>query len=140
MPDNEQRNFPDETIRRFLLGNLNRAERSLFEQSLFADDVLEERVRLTELELADDYASGRLSHPEQITFRERFLLTTDRQTKLQVSKAIHTNFATSAALMHGDGVFQRIMNAFDFRRHVWKYAFATLILVLLLATALLVKK
>lgn len=140
MIENNQQQFSDEAVRRFLLGSLNTTEQSLFEHSLFVDETLEERVRLTELELSDDYTANRLSRADRDLFRRRFLLTTDREQKVVVSKALHDNFAFSPSIVQ-ETVWQRIDGLFDIRRHAWKYAFAALILaVLLMATALLVKK
>jgi len=135
-----QQTFSDETIRRFLLGGLNATEQSGFEHSLFIDEALEERVRLAELELSDDYTANRLSHAERNLFRQRFLLTRDRGTKLHVSKALRDNFADPTSIARSDA-WQNFIGMFDIRRHAWKYAFATLtFILLLLATALLVRK
>jgi hypothetical protein len=132
--------FSDEIIRRFLLGNLNSAEQSVFENSLFADGELEERVRLAELELSDDFVAERLNSADRDLFRQRFLLTADRETSLEVSKALQQNFAP-AGVSASRSFGQQIAGLFDIRQHAWKYAFASLILVLLLlATALLVRK
>src|SRR5262252_5310259 len=89
-PKNNGRAYSDETIRQFLLGALSAAELANFEQSLFTDDELSERVRLAELELSDEYAAGRLSGPEQNLFETGFLLTADRQRELNVSRALQT--------------------------------------------------
>ena len=132
--------FSDDAIRQFLLGTLNSAEQARFEHSLFVDDTLEERVRLTELELSDDYSANRLSRADRDLFHQRFLLTADRARTLKISRALHDNFATAAFDAHA-GFWQNAIGIFDIRRHAWKYAFATLtLLLLLLATALLVKK
>ena len=136
----ETRQFSDEAIRRFLLGRLNSAEQSVFETSLFSDSELEERVRLAEFELSDDFAADRLTSAERDLFRQRFLITARRETSLEVSKALRKDFAP-ARFTTQPSFRQQLSNLFDIRRHAWKYAFATLILMLLLlATALLVKK
>jgi hypothetical protein len=140
MIDSNQPTFSDETIRRFLLGRLNATEQSGFEHSLFVDDTLEERVRLAELELSDDYTANRLSRADRNLFRQRFLLTADRQTTLAVSKALHENFAGPNVISQA-GFWQNAAGIFDIRRHAWKYAFgAVTLMLLLLATALWVKK
>ena len=46
--------FSDEAIRRFLLGRLSASEQPAFERRLFSEDGLDARVRLAELDLADD--------------------------------------------------------------------------------------
>jgi hypothetical protein len=140
MIENNQQEFSDEAVRRFLLGSLRPAEQSRFEHSLFVDEALEERVRLAELELSDDYAANRLNRAERDLFRQRFLLTADREKKLEVSRALQRNFAGTVSI-EGAGWWQGFAGIFDIRRHAWKYAFATLALILLfLATALLVRK
>src|ERR1044071_4913749 len=139
MIENNQQHFSDEAIRHFLLGSLNTTEQSRFEHSLFVDETLEERVRLAELELSDDYTANRLSRADRDLFRRRFLLTTDREQKVAVSKALYENFAFSPSILQAT-LWQRVKALFDIRRHAWKYAFAALILaVLLMATALLIK-
>jgi hypothetical protein len=140
MAEGKSQPFSDEAIRHFLLGDLNSIDQGQIEQALFNDEALEERVRLGELELADDYAANRLSGNERDLFSRRFLLTTDRRRELEVSTALHRNFA-SAGFIARDSWWQPVVNVFDFRRHAWKYAVAALILmVFLLATALLVRK
>jgi len=140
MIEGTQKAFSDEIIRRFLLGSLNSAEQSAFEHSLFVNAELEERVRLAELDMSDDYSANRLSAAERELFRQRFLLTANRKTELEVSAALHSNFAGVGVQTHHFW-WQPVVNFFDVRRHAWKYAFAALtLMLLLLATALLVKK
>jgi hypothetical protein len=136
----ESKTFSDEAIRRFLLGGLNSNEQTAFEHSLFVDPLLEERVRLTELELSDEYSANRLSAADRDLFRRQFLLTTERQTKLEVSRALYDSLAVPKVVA-STTFWESVVGIFDIRRHAWKYAFATLTLILLLlATALLIKK
>jgi len=138
-PKNNGRAYSDETIRQFLLGALSAAELANFEQSLFTDDELSERVRLAELELSDEYAAGRLSGPEQNLFETGFLLTADRQRELNVSRALQETLTSPSPVRVPASLLAQVVSVFDLRRHAWKYAFAALILTLLLGTALLVK-
>jgi hypothetical protein len=135
-----RKKFSDETIRRFLLGGLSATEQTVFEQSLFADSELEDRVHLAELELSDDYAADRLSQPEREIFEAGFLLTADRQQQLRVSKALQRKLSDRRSPGVDQSIWGSLINAFDLRAHPWRYAFAALILMLLLGTALLVKK
>jgi len=132
--------YSDETIRRFLLGTLSATEQAGFEQSLLTDDELSERVRLAELELSDEYAAGRLSASERDLFADRFLLTTDRQRQLKVSEALQQTLSFPSPVQVHESILTRVVSVFDLRRHAWKYAFAALILMLLLGAALLVTK
>ena len=136
MIDNNHHEFSDETIRRFLLGELTGGDQSHFEEQLFTDEDLAARVRLTELELCDEYASMRVSDRERQILRERFLLTVDRKRALEVSTALGDRFSKTTE----HSVIQRIRNLININQAVWKYAFASLILIIVLATALLLTK
>jgi hypothetical protein len=132
--------FPDEAVRRFLLGELSALEQPLFEQRLFTDYALEARVRLAELDLADDYAFERLSTQDRRFFEQRFLLTAKRQQSLQVSKVLRDRFSTSAAARSEKTVAERLRYLLGLDRPAWRLAFGVLILLVLLATAWLVIK
>ena len=135
MIDNNHHEFSDETIRSFLLGELTGGDQSHFEEQLFADDDLAARVRLAELELCDEYASKSVSHQEQQIFQERFLLTLDRKQALGVSTALSDRFRVKTT---EHSVIQRIRNLININQAVWRYGFAALILLIVLATVLLV--
>jgi len=137
MIKNHQQPISDETIRRFLLGELTGGDQSHFEEQLFTDEDLAARVRLAELELCDEYASMRVSNREQQILRERFLLTLDRKQALEVSTALGDRFRTKTT---EHSLIQRIRNLININQAVWKYAFAALILLIVLATVLLVTK
>ena len=140
--DNEHNSqeFSDDSIRHFLLGRLQASEQTIFEEQLFINGDLEARLRLAEFELADDYAFKRLTESETKAFRERYLLTTDRNQKLNVSQAIRDRFLSESVAEIKPTVYQRLMPWFDLRRPAWRYAFAALILVLILGTVFLVTK
>src|SRR5215813_6803852 len=138
MENNKLRPISDQAIRSFLLGQLDTQAQEDFELNLFTDPKLEARVRLAECEMSDDYAFGRLSQSERAAFREKFLLTSERRQKLQVSDALNDRFATASSTRVPSG--QRLRTLFDLKQRGWKYAFAALILVLIFATVLLVTK
>jgi hypothetical protein len=137
---NHSQEFSDDSIRRFLLGQLQRNEQTLFEEQLFINGDLEARLRLAEFELADDYAFKRLPESETKAFRERYLLTADRKQKLDVSQAIRDRFLSISVAEIKPTVYQRLVPWFDLRRPAWRYAFATFILILILGTVFLVTK
>jgi len=132
--------FSDDSIRRFLLGRLQGSEQVLFEEQLFINADLEARLRLAEFELADDYAFKRLTESETRAFRERYLLTADRNQKLNVSQTIRDRFLSESAAEIKPARHERLMPWFDLRRPAWRYAFAAMILVLILGTVFLVTK
>jgi len=129
--------FTDDAIRRFLLGQFSAAELSKFEKRLFEDDGLETRVRLAEYELADDYAFNRLALPEKTLFEQKFLLSTDRERKLRVSKALRDRFASvTAAVPFGEKtrITERVRDLFAFTQPARRFAFGVVILLLLIGT------
>jgi hypothetical protein len=142
--------FPDEAIRRFLFGGLNAAEQLRFEEALFADERLETRVRLAECELADDYAFGRLSAAERELFEQRYLVSTARQQKLSVSKALRDRFASASDVTQtgslrsqsvqtdtpsaGTTIGERLQRLLGLNQPSWRLAFSVVILILLIGT------
>lgn len=135
--DTEQ--FSIETARRFLLGQLNPAEQTGFEERLLKDDRLEQRVRLAECDLTDEYALRRLSAVERRLFEERFLVTADRKRTLNVSRALRDRFAADSSEETTHPV-RRLKSLFNLRQPAWRYAFGAVVLVILLATVWLVTK
>src|SRR5260370_29921858 len=94
--DDNSSEFSDEAIRRFLLGRLSSSEQPAFERQLFSDSRLDARVRLAELDLADDYTYGRLDPDERQFVEETFLVTSDRRRKLEVSMVLRDRFASAS--------------------------------------------
>jgi hypothetical protein len=138
MTNHEQNSheFSDSAIRRFLLGRLEPEEQATFEAELFRNRELETRVRLAELELADDYAFQRLSDSES----GRFLVTAGRNQQVQVSSAIRERFASAAVRENNAPSYRTLAALLNLRRPAWRYAFAALLLFLILATGLLITK
>src|SRR6266404_583864 len=130
----------DEAIRRFLLGRLSESDRPAFEQQLFADNRLDARVRLAELDLADDYAYGRLERVEREIVEERFLVSSDRRRKVEVSLALHDRFAAASVVRTKNTFIARLRTPFYFPRLSWKVAFGLAILVVLFGAAWLAIK
>jgi hypothetical protein len=127
--------FSDDAIRRFLLGRLSASEQPAFEQRLFSEDSLDARVRLAELDLADDYAYGRLNHTERELFEEKFLVTKDRRRKAEVSRTLRERFAIPAPVEETRTSFiERLRSLPDFNRPAWRYAFGVVIFMLLMGT------
>jgi len=130
--------FSDQAILRFLLGRLNASEQPVFEQQLFSDPRLDPRVRLAELDLADDYAYGRISAGESELFEEMFLVSSDRRRAVEVSRALRDRFAfignTEPTFIAGVRYLLRL------NRPAWRYTLALLIFLLLVGSAWVVVK
>jgi hypothetical protein len=140
---NDLSEFSDETIRRFLLGNLGAAEQPVFEQRLLIDNGLAARVRVAELDLADDYAFESLTATERHLLEENFLLSADRIRKVKVSQALRDRFApvSVSSFKPAPATYaQRLRSIITFSQPAWRFAFAAVIFVLLVGTVWVVVK
>jgi len=140
---NNSSEFSDDTIRRFLLGELSESEQPLFEQQLFTVAGFGARVRMAEIDLADDYAFERLNAGDLALFERRFLVTSKRQQMVKASTALRERFSSnrSAAAWSEKSIFaKRLRYLPGFDRPVWRIAFGVLILLVLFGTVLLVVK
>jgi hypothetical protein len=129
--------FSDEAIRSFLLGRLLAPEQLAFEQQLFSDPRLDARVRLAELDLADDYTYLRLRAGERNLFEERFLVSADRRRQVEVSTALRDRFVSVSAVKTKSTLIERLRTLLHFRRS-WRLAFGLAMLLILLGAAWLV--
>lgn len=134
----QHQDFSD-AIRRFLLGQLNADEQPAFEERLFLDDDLEARVRLAELDLADDYAFARLRAEQVERFEQRFLTSSERKLKLGVSSALRERFAHDQ-LSITTSIGEKLWQLFSFRQPVPRIAFAAMLLAILVGGAWLAIK
>jgi anti-sigma factor RsiW len=132
--------FSDDLIRRFLLGRLDPAEQTSLEESLFIDEELEARVRLAEFDLIDDHVFARLNTADRERFERKFLVSADRRQALIVSKALRDRFGPASLIGWRAQIGERVGPLFDLNRPVRRYAFAALILTLLMATVWLVTR
>ena len=137
--ENIAADFSEATIRHFLLGQLAADEQAAFEEALFTNPQLERRARLTEIEISDDYVFEKLTSKQRQLFTENFLLTSDRRKALQASTALRAQLAEAPGAQRS----QRPAGSYALmllRHPVWRFAFASIVLVLLMAGAWLVTK
>ena len=132
--------FSDNVIRRFLLGSLSAPEQLAFEQRLFLDPRLDSRVRLSELDLADDYTYLRLSAGERELFEEKFLVSADRRRQVEVSLALRDRFAFASVLKTKSTFIAQLRTLFRLRRPTSRLAFGLAILLILFGATWLVIK
>lgn len=136
--NNKAESFSERTIRLFLLGSLSEAERSKFEEALIANDELEARLRLAELELADDYAFNRLNAEERVKFEKFFLVTNERKQKLAASRALRNYVVSQTAekqnivtpLETKPALLETLSGFFDFKRPAFVFAVSLAALIL----------
>ncbi len=75
-------------LKRYLLGQLSEPELSAVEEKILAERAWYEQALLVEDGLIDDYLSAQLDTSEQQDFLRYFLVTGERQQKLQVAKEL----------------------------------------------------
>ncbi|HEU5235540.1 MAG TPA: hypothetical protein VFU37_00275 [Pyrinomonadaceae bacterium] len=112
----------------------------MFEEQLFTDSDLEDRVRLAEFELADDYTFKRLTDGEAKSFGEKYLLTADRKQKLNVSKALRDRFIAVSRPKTRAGIYRGLTALLDVRQMTWRQAIAALVLILIFVIVFLARK
>jgi len=76
------------TIKQYLLGQLADTDLDRFEQRLFTEDELFDELLATEDELIEASIAGELTPNETEWFAKSFLITPERQQKLQFRKAL----------------------------------------------------
>lgn len=131
-------NFSDGTIRQFLLAQLSRGEQSAFERALLTSPQLEQRARLAEIALIDDYVLRRLKANDRELFQKKFLVTTARRRKLEVSKALRQTLAVENVSQPARS--SSAQSLFVWPTFAWRVAFAIVVLVVLFASALVIRR
>ena len=84
------------TIKEYLLGRLNEDNRHDFEQRLLTDDGFYDELLAGEEELIDLYLGGELNEQESEMFEKNFLVTSERQQKLNFAKVFKKYAAAHA--------------------------------------------
>lgn len=134
----QQQSFSDGTIRRFLLAQLSLGEQSAFEQALSMNPQLEQRARLAEIALIDDYVLNRLKANDRDVFQKEFLVTTARRRQLEVSNALRQNFAIEKVSQPARS--SSAQSIFVWPTLAWRIAFSILALVVLLASVMVIRR
>ena len=134
----QQQSFSDGTIRRFLLAQLSRGEQSAFERALLMNPQLEQRARLAEIALIDDYVLNRLKANDRELFQKEFLVTTARRRKLEVSNALRQTFAVENVSQPARS--SSAQSLFVWPTFAWRIAFAIVVLMVLFASALVIRR
>lgn len=93
----------DETLRRYLLGQMPEPERDALEDRLIMDGEWRAEVDAVEIDLIDDYARGALAGEERANFERLFLSSTRRRQKVTFARVFsHAAPASSAASRNAD--------------------------------------
>lgn len=131
-------NISDGRIRQFLLAQLSQGEQSAFERALLMNPQLEQRARLAEIALIDDYVLNRLIANDRDVFQKVFLVTTARRRKLEVSNALRQTFAVENVSQPARSASAQSL--FVWPTFAWRIAFAIVVLLVLFASALVIRR
>jgi hypothetical protein len=134
----QRQDFSDGTIRQFLLAQLSRGEQSAFERALVMNPQLEQRARLAEIALIDDYVLNRLKASDRDVFQKEFLVTTARRRKLEVSNALRQTFAVENVPQPVRS--SSVQRLFVWPTFAWRIAFAIVVLIVLFASAMVIRR
>lgn len=99
---------------------------------------LEHRARLAEIALIDDYVLSRLKANDRDVFQKEFLVTTARRSKLEVSNALRQTFAVENVSQPAHT--SRAQSLFVWPAFAWRIAFAIVVLVVLFASAVVIRR
>jgi hypothetical protein len=88
---------PDETMTRYLFGELSESEQAELEARYFTDAQTFERLNQLETELIDGYARGRLSTPMRERFERAYLANPERRARLRFGEALAAKIDEIAA-------------------------------------------
>ncbi len=78
----------EQTVRRYLLGQLAEHERDEFEERLITDGDSRDEVEATERDLIDDYVHDNLTEDERARFERMFLPSASRRQKITFARAL----------------------------------------------------
>jgi len=129
-------------IRRYLLGELEEELREQLEQRVISDSNYKQEVLITEGELLDEFVSGELSPHDRALFLRNFLASPAQRRKLETAKALHAYAVNhkspdTPAVVEG-GWLKSLFALFSSRRRFLQFAWATVILLAVLGSVLLI--
>jgi len=84
----ETKSTNEELIARYLLGDLQEEEQARLEDRAFSDRDYMRNIVAVESDLIDEYVRGGLSDSERLRFERRFLVSAERQRKVEFARAL----------------------------------------------------
>jgi hypothetical protein len=98
----ETKSTNGELIARYLLGDLPEEEQARLEDRAFSDRDYMRNIVAVESDLIDEYVRGGLSDSERLRFERRFLVSAERQRKVEFARAL-ANIIPRATAEDADG-------------------------------------
>ena len=144
MTKTDSQTIDKENLKRFLYGELDKAERIRLEDRMYADDTLFEEAEILENELIDYYVRGKLPAEEKTRFERSLKKLPQRRQKVANAAALREYIAEERAsekvaekTPEKIPFWQRVNKLFRFDSPVLQYGMAALVVVLTLSTAFL---
>lgn len=136
---------PDEqTILRYLHGELAEPETENLEERLFVDDDFHEKIQAVETDLIDRYVRNAMPDDARNRFDQNYLVTPERRSRVGESKSFHTALETMRAKQASRDMqpavswFEKLFASFSFSMPAMQFATASLILIMAAGMAWLV--
>jgi anti-sigma factor RsiW len=128
----------EQTIRRYLLGELSESEQSALEERYFTDPQIFNEVLKTESELVDGYVRGQLANEVRERFEQSYLAHPARSERVKFAAALTTRVdqkkepVTGEQLTSGVSWWQRLLALLGGQRSTLRFsvALATLLIML----------
>ncbi|MCA1850631.1 MAG: hypothetical protein LC672_06205, partial [Acidobacteria bacterium] len=124
----------EQTMRRYLLGELPEAERAALEQEYFNDRRLFDRMVRAEDELVDRYARGLLPPPVRRRFEEHYLAHPVRRERAKFAEALAAKIgqageaaAPAAPPARAESLWGRLLATVRGPRLAWAFSLALLL-------------
>jgi hypothetical protein len=114
----------DEPIVRYLLGDLPEEEQIRLEDRAFSDQEYMQNILDAESDLIDEYVRGGLSESERRRFERRFLVSAERQRKVEFARALACAVPEAAPEAVVDGAARPVLQ--NVQTSWWKSFLASL--------------
>ena len=127
-------NESENTLRRYLLGELPEAEQTVLERKYFSDPRLFERLVEIECRLVDQHARGQLSAATRERFENYYLAHHDRRERARFAAALATKLGQVDEIMAPsakatESWFAGLLAPLRSPRFAWGFSFAILLLI-----------
>lgn len=123
----------EQTIERYLLGELPETERVLLEQQYFNDQQLFEQVVQVENELVDKYARGLLSQMTRERFEKHYLAHPQRRERARFAEALAVKLGREEMVETREPWFRQLLTSLRGPRLAWGLATAVLLFAVVAA-------
>jgi hypothetical protein len=124
----------DDTLIRYLRGELGEAERDRVEEAYFADDKLHERLLRLEDRMIDSYVRGQLPPDERERFNRRVQNSAELRRKVEFAEALRRMVAQQASAPPRPSWWDAVRGFLSVRAPAARVALAAAAVVMLVAT------